>query len=41
MGGSQISAGGGYAYSTHNESIIGTGSGNIRVVGPVIVNGGS
>lgn len=41
LGGSIISGGGGWAYITHNDSIIGSGSGNIRVVGPIIVNGGS
>lgn len=41
LGGGQISGGGGYLYITHKDSLIGTGSGNIRVVGPVTVNGGS
>lgn len=40
LGGTVIPGGGGSAYSSHNESIIGTGSGSIKVVG-VRINGGS
>ena len=41
MAGQSISARGGSGYGSHGENIIGAGSGYIKVVGPIIVNGGS
>ena len=38
MGGQGIPARGGYAYGNHGIGIIGSGSGNIRVIGPILVN---
>lgn len=41
MGGQSIPARGGYALSSHGTHLIGSGSGDIKVVGPIIINGGS
>lgn len=41
MGGQGIPARGGYSYGSHSIDIIGSGTGNIRVIGPILVNGGS
>ena len=41
IGGQSIPARGGYALSSHGTHLIGSGSGDIKVVGPIIINGGS
>ena len=41
MQGQNMAAGGGSAYNNHGISIINSGTGTIRVIQPIVINGGS